>query len=351
MIVALIVACTSPDPDLRAKRAAVDAFDQAKAQLEAGDAAGARAAFAAMPAVHPVVKAWEARAAAAAGDLEGAVAILDLLLAQTPDFGLARYNRAAYRARLGQLEGAAEDLTLALEVGATTLREATVDPDFAPHLEHPAFAVIAANALIVAVEPPPTSTFLGSEVRLTLRITGAGGRALSVTSPAAQGPVTFVEHVEAVTDPLQGRTLTWAWRVDGPGTVVLEPITVTNGTVTMTTSGARVEAAAPPGRGDPTSRPIAFPIASQVAEGLADGVARWVDGRLQVKLESGDRLIRRPSGPPPRRFTFRERRVTSWVVEEHPDEPAIVAIERITGTGKTEPVAIPDRPGASPTGD
>ncbi len=348
MIVIVVLSCwtsTPVDPDLRAKREAVEGFERARAMLDAGDAAGARVAFARLPEVHPIVRAWEARAAAEAGDVEGAVVILDQLVARRPEIGLARYNRAAYLARLGRLDAAGQELTVALELRAATLREAVEDPDFAPHLDHPAFALVAANALVVAVDPPPSSTFLGSEVRLTLRVTGAGDAPITVSSPSAQGPVTLVEHIESVTDPLEGpgRKLTWAWRIEGPGTVVLDPLVVQAGALSTEAAGATVEAAAPPDRGDPTPRPIAFPVASTVGVGLDVGAARWVDGRLQVKVDGSDRVSRTPPGPPPVRYLFREGGVTKWVIEEHADEPAIASVQRITGPRTAAAVKMPDR--------
>lgn len=356
MIALVLAACSGPpDPDLRAKREAVDAFERAKAQLEGGDASAARSTFAAIPAVHPIVDAWEARAAAAAGDVEGALAILDAVVAEHPELAVARYNRSAYLARLGRHEQAGQELEIAIELGAASVRDAIADPDFASHLDHPAFSLIASSALIVAVESPPASTFLGSEVRLTLRVTGAGDGPIAVASAEARGPVSLVEHVESRTDPLEGpgRTLTWAWRVDGPGTVRLDPLLVTAGPLSAETAGATVEAAAPPDRGDPTPRPIAFPVASGIGAGLGLGAARWVDGQLQVKVAGTDRLVRQPPGPPPRRYTYREGGVTVWVVQEYTDDPTITSISRTVGPRKAEPVAIPPRPPASPppTGD
>ena len=152
-MIPLLLACGAVDPDLRAKREAVDAFERAKAQLEAGDAVGARRAFAALPEVHPIVAAWEARAAARSGDIEGAVTTLGTLLEEHPTLGVARYNRAAYLARLGRLDEAGRDLQVAIELGAADVRQAMADADFAPHLEHPALRFLVANALIVAVEP------------------------------------------------------------------------------------------------------------------------------------------------------------------------------------------------------
>lgn len=347
MVLAL-VACwsSSPDPDLGAQRAAVEGFVVAKAALDNGQSAAARKGFANLPPVHPVIALWEARAAAEAGDLKGALAVLDDVIADLPEYGLARYNRAAYLARSGEIELAASDLEVALAMRATTLHEAMADPDFAPHLEHPALGFLVRNALIVAVEPPPPSTFLGSEVRLTLRVTGAGNQPLTVTSPQATGPVTLVEHTETLTQGAAGtgRTLVWAWRTDGPGTIVLDPLAVTAGPLTAETTGPRVLVAAPPERGDPTPKPLVFPVASVVGRDLAIGDARWAEGRLRIKVAAGDRLEREPPGPPPRRFTYREGGKVLWVVEEHEDRPSITNVTRTTRPGATTPVTVPARP-------
>lgn len=345
------LACSTPDPDLRTKHDAVEAFEQAKALLNAGDAARARSAFAEIPGVHPIIGAWEARAAAESGDLDAALTLLEAVVKDAPDMGIVRYNRAAYLARAGQPEAAGRELEVAIELGATTVREALSDADFAPHLDHEAFGFLAANALIVAVEPPPVSTFLGSEVRLTLRVSGMGKEEpVTVSSAAATGPVVLVSHTESLdTKVADGRrTLTWTWRVEGPGTIVLDPITVTSGRWSSEVTGGRVEASAPPDRGDPTSRPIAFPVSSQVARGLEVGDARWVEGRLQVRAQGDERLVREPPGPPPQRFSFRQDGALWWVIEAHADTPPIASVNRTKGPKTSVPVDLPQRPKAAP---
>ena len=84
--------------------------------------------------------AWHARALAADGQLEPAVELLERVLRVHARFAEARYNRAAYLARLGRLDEAGPELARALADGAARSRQAMVDPDFAPHLDHPAFA-------------------------------------------------------------------------------------------------------------------------------------------------------------------------------------------------------------------
>ena len=114
--------------------------------------------------------------------------------------------------------------------------------------------------------------------------------------------MTLVEHVESVEPPGQGpdRILTWAWRVEGPGTVVLDPLVVTAGPVSTEVRGGEVQAVAPPDRGDPAVRSIVFPVASDVGQELSSRGPRWVDGQLQIKIDGGERLTREPPGPPPR---------------------------------------------------
>ena len=82
--------------------------------LESGDYDRAIEAFAEAHRARPndiLLEAWRAKAFAEAGQTQEAVSLLDRVIAARPSFLEARYNRAAYRARMGDFEGAAVDLT------------------------------------------------------------------------------------------------------------------------------------------------------------------------------------------------------------------------------------------------
>lgn len=78
----------------------------------------------------PALAGWTARALAATGALEEAVAVLDeaVRLGNAPPELV--YNRAAYRSRLGREQAALDDLALVLPGRPTWYEQALADPDF-----------------------------------------------------------------------------------------------------------------------------------------------------------------------------------------------------------------------------
>ncbi len=114
--------------------------------LARGDAARANALFATALAVRPGDAAATVDLAvvrARGGDLPGALALVEAVLARDPDRYVARLNAARYRLVLGDLEGAGRDFTAARElagdavaplVGLSRVAEARGDRATARHL-------------------------------------------------------------------------------------------------------------------------------------------------------------------------------------------------------------------------
>jgi tetratricopeptide (TPR) repeat protein len=263
MFLMVVLACTTGDPEQMATREAVAAFREGREALEA-DPEAALASFRQARdhrPFDPVLRAWEAMAVARTGDLEAAVAILDELIAADPRFAEARYNRAAWLARLGRLDEAGEELRRALALGAAREREAMTDPDFFPHLDHPAFAFLPDDMLLVAVEAPEGTAFWGSEVAVRFRVLGTGGHPVRIDAERTLGPLVLTSVREDAHQSSEGpaRDLRYTFRVVGAGPIDAGPFTVHAGRWSKTVPPMRLQAEAPEGRAAPAD--LRFPTA------------------------------------------------------------------------------------------
>ena len=325
-----LVACSGNDPELKAMGKALHVWSQGEALLDQGDAAAARERFAAAREHRDdaLLIAWEASAAAEAGDLEGAVALLDGAIARAPRFAEARYNRAAYLARLGRAEPAAADLRRAIDQGAATSLDALEDPDFAPWLDHEAFGFLPRTALTVTIDPPAPTAFLGGEVALRMRLVGIVRPPFEVRAEEASGPLELTIAVEDHVPTPEGASLdlSWTFRVAGAGAVRLGPFEVVAGKHSAQLDVVAVEAAAPPGRKAPPLPPLGLALPSQKVEGLDGPGARLVDGELRVRTGPGDRVQTTPPAPPASRYEHREGGAATWVVFVWPEAPAVQTI-------------------------
>ena len=168
----LLAACT--DPALRPYQQALTAYDQGRADLDAGRPAEAALRFQEARALDPrspTLPLWQARALAADHRLPEADATLTELIRAHPDLGVAWYNRAAYRARAGRAVESAQDLSRAIELKETSALRAAADPDFAPLRDDPAFrGVLPRQPLLAAVQGPEGAVFIGSRFTLTFRL-------------------------------------------------------------------------------------------------------------------------------------------------------------------------------------
>lgn len=320
----LLLACSRGDPELRAQKHAMDAWHEGQEALAAGDADRAIAAFArareAQP-DDPLLAAWQARAMAADGDLDGAVDLLGIAVATHPRFAEARYNRAAYLARLGRLEEAGPELARAIEDGAARSREAMVDPDFAPHLDDPAFAFLPDEMLLVALDAPSGTLFWGSDATLRLRVVGGQGAPATVEAEELSGPIELVSVVEDVVESTEGpvRDLSWTFKVRGEGEAVLGPFTVRSGPWSSRVRAVRFPTTAPPGKGVPDGAPaLSLPVPSDVAGSLETPGIRYGEGVLDVKTGPQDRVTITPRPPgSPVRFELRDRSKAVWVMQRY----------------------------------
>lgn len=293
-----LAACRTSAPGLDEVGRAVAAWEAGRVQLDGGDAAGALRHFDEAVALRPddaLLVAWSARAAAATGDLDDALARLDRAIAQAPAAGVFRWQRAAYRARAGQPVEAAADLRDALTAGAVTPRQALRDPDLAGVVEHPAFDFLPAAPFEASLGVPEGTAFLGSEVEVVLRVVGAEAGPIRVVGHAT-GPAALVrvlEEDEVGFDGDRVRTLRWILRVEGAGEVHVGPITARQGAWTASVPIGRVATAAPEDR-------VAAPamIVLEAPSAVLDGrtpPSLWREGeRAWVALVPGGRVSVEP---------------------------------------------------------
>lgn len=325
VILVALGGCKRADPNLVAVREALQAWEEGVAALEAGDPAEARERFAEAREHRPddvLLAAWEAKAIADAGAPAAAVTMLDPVITARPDFAEARYNRAAYKARLGiDAEEVAADLRQAIEDGARRSREVLDDPDFAAYLDEPAFDFLPENALSIAVEAPESPVFWGSEFDVRLRVVGAGTQPIGVTAEAVTGPVELVRAVDESSPSTQGtfRDLTWTWRVVGAGAITFGPFHAWVGETRETLPVVALQAAAPPGREPPEGpRVLAFQTPSEVLGKANVPSGRVVEGDLLVAYQPGDRVVIEPAPKvPPVRYEKREGSRTVWIVDRY----------------------------------
>ncbi len=349
LALALLVSCERVDPEVAAQRDALARWEAGVASLDAGDAVAARAAFQEARALQPrstLLVAWEAEAAAAAGDLDGAIALLEGAVAASPGLASARYNLAAYLARQGDVKRAAAELKRALDDGAAQPRDVLDDPDFASYLSDDAFDFLPVEPLAVVVEVSEPLVFWGSDLRLRLRIRGADGPFVSVTPERAVGPLRLLTVVEDVVPSTDGpiHDITWTLRAVGEGPVEIGPLHVWAGRHRALVDGVVAEAKAPPERADPGPLPpLRLSTPRELAARAEVPSARVIEHGLTVLSAPGDRVdVAAPEGSLEGmiRYELRERSVPTWVLRLYPDAAAATRVT-ITRAGEVVLDAAP----------
>lgn len=254
-MILLWLACSGtpePDPVLDPLKSALDAYDLGRAELDAGrpDAA----VLALKDAVEhdprsPELWLWLGRAHAETGDDLSAIQAADRALGLAPDSLEARYNRACWRARFGDLDGAAQDLSLAAQDARLDPFEVALDPDLEPLRASPAHARVVPQPrlpveLVVSTEP----VFLGGEVTVQLDVLHPAGGELILTPPAP-GPAALRKVIEdrRVEGALQTTTFRLAYVATAAGELVAGPAQVTSGVFEGASAPASVPLLAPEG--------------------------------------------------------------------------------------------------------
>ncbi len=285
-MILLLLACR--DPAFDPVRDALSAYDRGRTALDAGQVDAAAEAFAEAR-THdpssPLLMLWEGRALAARGDLPAAEARATEAISREPRYGLAWYQRAAWRARMGQLDAAASDLTAAYQLEAVSPLQAAADRDFSPHLGKPEFAgILPDSALLLDGRGPEGSVFVGSEVELVLSVAAAPPLAFGLrregTDPACLRLDRVVEERQAAPQAvvsvlhLRSRATAACSGAIGPFRAdASTPVVATNVSDAMP---LRVEAPASFQGGSTSVFPDSIPVPSTLAD--ADGA--WATGRV-----------------------------------------------------------------------
>lgn len=250
----LLFACK--DPALARYREALEAYDAGRAALAAGKAREAADDFGRVAQLDPdsaTAIAWQAWALDQAGDGSEALRVLDAGIARFPSDPNLRYNRAALRARAGEVDGAAEDLRVIYASGAIDPAVAGDDPDFAALARDPAYAALAPPpAVEVGVHGEPGAVLLGEPWTLELELRSRVGELLSFANQGADpGLLRHVRTVEDLLEPegrVQPRTLTVTWKAVSAGQGQIGPWKVSAGGAIGDVPVAPVQVLALPGR-------------------------------------------------------------------------------------------------------
>lgn len=294
----LVAACA--DPALTPYRDAAKAYDAGRAALDAGDAATAIQRFSEARRLDPRSRAlalWEGRALAQSGRLDEAIAAASDAIALDPKDANAHYNRAAWLARAGRPTAAAAELKVALGLGAGTVWEAARDPDFAPHRGDPAFAAVIPAQDLTATVTPTARGFVGSELVLTITLTGAEDDLPTLTGPATpaclrQRRVVQDDQVAAGT---ARRTIKAYFTAMSPCTASLGPFEARTGSARVALDSVPVVVLGPDsGPSDPPPdsgppRPASWLLPAAV-NGPTD-VPGWPGARATDRTEGTDVLL------------------------------------------------------------
>ncbi len=297
LILLALLACQ--DPELARYHDALAVWDEARAALDRGEHALAAERFARLAELDPhsaAAPAWRAVAQDRAGDTDGALATLDEALARFPDDPTLRYNRAALRARRGEVERAAEDLRILYAAGAVDPLEVGEDPDF---------AAVAADPSTASLAPPPDvklalrgedgPVLMGEDATLELVVEAKRGALVAITDMGEpSGSLRLrrlVEDIGLSEGRTTTRTLTATWRTLSPGDLRLGPWLVAAGGVSALSDRVALQILALPGR-QVAGAPDEQGTLRSVEAALAGHEAPWAgreEGRVLVVLPAGAR--------------------------------------------------------------
>jgi hypothetical protein len=293
---ALLLISGCGDPALDPLGEALRRWDEGVRQWQAGDAAGARATFAAARALDPAspaLCAWEARAVAQVDGPDAALQLLDPCIRGAPAEPSLRLERAQLLSRTGQIERAGADLVVVLEAGLHTPESLAVLPDLAALVDHPALpGLVRSPAPRWAARPPTPSALVGDRWELQLDGEGPAGP-LRVDLGVGDG-LALIAIIEDLGPEAQGRRphgLILRGRVTAEGSALVGPVRLQHGEGQAVTVGPlRLERVAlgapPPPEGLPWMGEL--PTPSVLADSAPPGAVARVGGWTVVGGAPGE---------------------------------------------------------------
>ena len=324
LILASVFGCADSDPLLEPVRESLAAYEAGTGALLSGRAEVAEEHFDAaidIDGESATLRLWRAKARAEQGDLSGAIDGATEALGRQPGFLEARYDRACWRSRSGDLEGAAEDLAVALEDPTLDPLFVARDPDLSALRASEFGAVVPRPELPVHAELVEDAVFLGGEVVLKLAVLHPD--ALRVEHEGADVGVLALRKVveDRTGDNARTRTeLRFAWTVLGAAEVALGPWRVSADGLQGVAEGGVVRALAPAGH------------SPDLVDSLADD---WVLPSALEEGRAGSRLV--VFGEPGDRIEWAAERVVTYEIRES-GQPVKLAWSGIVAAG--EPVTL-----------
>lgn len=298
LFLSLILGCSTPEePELILYQQAIAEYDQGTLAMDGGDLPAAIAAFERAQAFRPedlLIGAWRAKALADSNELEAAITELSRVIAARPSFTEARYNRAAYLARLGRFDESAVDVRKLLGSEAYLASDLYEDPDFSVAVGDASFAFVPKAAVSAELVLPEHSVVQGTEVPVRLRLKST----TRLTGLKVEGSVTGPAHLTRVLEErAEGSvTVTWSLRMVGAGPVSVGPFLIqATGANELQIPEKRFEAWTPPNRVGEEPRTLELELPStRVGERRPSDAWRESDS-VYVLVSEGHKVEINPS--------------------------------------------------------
>jgi len=240
MLIWLAIACS--DPDFGDYGDALHAYEDGRVAMSTGSPLVAAEAFARAAQADPsseVLVAWEARALRAAEQNGAALSRLNAGVRRFPMGHLVRYDRAALRAKTGDISGAADDLRWLYAHEHANPIVVGEDSDFVMLRTDPIAKELVPQAQVEAtVEAESGSVLVGDAHVLDFRITSRTGAAVKIArleeggqglvirriveDVIEEGPIWTRRRLRAEVLAVEpGRTVIGPWLVRAAGTSVI----------------------------------------------------------------------------------------------------------------------------------
>jgi hypothetical protein len=250
MLILVLLACSEPEPSRVApapvsEERALSAYDQAMEERRGEDWEGALTSL--LLAIDrdpesPSLWLWLSQTHLDAGQEDLALGVLDEAVRLFPDNATCLYNRAALRARAGEIGGAADDLKRLKALGQLDPLETGADPDFVDLRDDPVFAELVEPPRIQALAAGEEgAVLLGEPWELEIKLSVPSKGTLELSWEGPRSPLLQLESVieQELRDTARERTLELRvrWRATRPGVGSVGPWTLRHGQ-----AEARVEA-------------------------------------------------------------------------------------------------------------